>query len=401
MKRLALLAALAVPLAAAASAQPARDAELVDAVLEAVQIEQLADAITGGISQGLPASAEEMFSVGALEDTLRAHLLADGRTGDLRDILAFLESSANQALMERGRQFVDEQAADPTWAATLMQRAQDPKKGAVADEALVRRFVRAQGTRERMPKMMRRLILAVADAVPEMAASLEADGGLDALMGEFDESTLGQMEDLQVATLRAAYVGLPDDVLVQASAFYESPAGRYFGDVTAEAAMDVMIPAFAVYMASVRSQVAERVVECAEWSGGECVQEIELGIVEADPDDLAPTRPDGPYEVAEVQPELVGGLAALQRTVVYPESARLGGAEGTVVVQFVVDEEGAVTQPEVIRSPDPRLSQAALDAVRQQRFTPGMDQGRPVKVRFALPIKFRLTGDEPEGDGGP
>ena len=96
------------------------------------------------------------------------------------------------------------------------------------------------------------------------------------------------------------------------------------------------------------------------------------------------------FEVAEVQPELVGGLEALQGAVEYPESARRAGVEGQVVVQFVVDEGGAVTDPVVVRSPDDRLSAAALAAVRGARFRPGRQRGRPVKVRFAVPITFRL-----------
>lgn len=95
-------------------------------------------------------------------------------------------------------------------------------------------------------------------------------------------------------------------------------------------------------------------------------------------------------EVAEVQPELIGGLEGLQRRVTYPEEARRAGAEGQVVVQFVVDERGQVVDPVVLRSADDRLSDAALEAVRDSRFTPGMQRGRPVKVRFSVPVTFRL-----------
>jgi TonB family protein len=101
-------------------------------------------------------------------------------------------------------------------------------------------------------------------------------------------------------------------------------------------------------------------------------------------------------DVAEVQPELIGGLEALAAGVVYPELARRAGIEGQVVVQFIVDETGGVTEPVVLRSPSPLLSEAALHAVGGVRFTPGAQDGRPVKVRFAVPIAFRLTDSEPE-----
>ena len=96
------------------------------------------------------------------------------------------------------------------------------------------------------------------------------------------------------------------------------------------------------------------------------------------------------YEVAEVQPELVGGLEALQEAVEYPESARREGVEGRVVVQFVVDEAGRVLDPVAVRSPDARLAEAAVEAVRRAAFRPGRQRGRPVKVRFSLPVTFRL-----------
>jgi TonB family protein len=101
-------------------------------------------------------------------------------------------------------------------------------------------------------------------------------------------------------------------------------------------------------------------------------------------------------EVAEVQPELMGGMAALAEDVVYPEDARVAGVEGTVVVQFVVIERGEVVAPVAVRSPSEVLSEAALAAVHQQTFTPGLVDGLPVKVRFAVPITFRLAASEPD-----
>ena len=101
------------------------------------------------------------------------------------------------------------------------------------------------------------------------------------------------------------------------------------------------------------------------------------------------------FEVAEVQPELVGGLAALQERVVYPPLAREAGIEGQVVVQFVVNEQGRVEDAVVLRSPDDLLSRASLEAVEGLEFRPGREGGIPVAVRFAVPVTFRLPG----GDG--
>ena len=108
------------------------------------------------------------------------------------------------------------------------------------------------------------------------------------------------------------------------------------------------------------------------------------------PNPPEPEVEDRVFEVAEVQPELIGGLAGLQGRVEYPEFARRAGVEGQVVVQFVVDERGNVVDPVVLRSPNDLLAEAALKAVRESQFKPGQQRGRPVKVRFAVPVTFRL-----------
>ncbi len=111
------------------------------------------------------------------------------------------------------------------------------------------------------------------------------------------------------------------------------------------------------------------------------------------PPEPEPTEPDI-FEVAEVQPELIGGLEGLQGRVFYPPDARAANVQGQVVLQFVVNEQGAVEDARVLRSPDDRLSEAALAAVRASRFTPGRQRGEPVKVRFAVPVTFRLPSDQ-------
>lgn len=96
------------------------------------------------------------------------------------------------------------------------------------------------------------------------------------------------------------------------------------------------------------------------------------------------------FVVVEQEPVLIDGLEGLQRRVVYPEFARQAGVQGTVYVQFVVDQTGTVTEPVVLRSPNALLSEAALAAVRTARFEPGQQRGRPVKVRYQLPVRFTL-----------
>jgi TonB family protein len=104
--------------------------------------------------------------------------------------------------------------------------------------------------------------------------------------------------------------------------------------------------------------------------------------------------------IVEDQPELVGGMKALQEAVSYPELAKEAGIEGRVIVQFVVDENGTVTNPEITRGVHKLLNEAALQAVKQQEFKPGQQQGEPVKVQMSLPVTFRLDDGSESGSGG-
>ena len=96
------------------------------------------------------------------------------------------------------------------------------------------------------------------------------------------------------------------------------------------------------------------------------------------------------FVVVEEMPELIGGLASIQSNIEYPEMARRAGIEGRVYVQFIVNERGEVEDPRVIRGIGGGADEEALRAVRQAKFRPGMQRGRPVRVQYSLPVVFRL-----------
>ncbi|MCH8569124.1 MAG: energy transducer TonB [Balneolales bacterium] len=108
------------------------------------------------------------------------------------------------------------------------------------------------------------------------------------------------------------------------------------------------------------------------------------------PPDSADEEPEV-FVIVEQMPELIGGIAELQRHVVYPELARRAGIQGRVVVQFIIDEQGYVRSPQIIRSIGGGCDEAAIAALQKVRFTPGMQRGRPVKVQYTIPVQFRLT----------
>ena len=107
-----------------------------------------------------------------------------------------------------------------------------------------------------------------------------------------------------------------------------------------------------------------------------------------------PPRDDEPeddfFVVVEQMPQLRGGLGALQRKVSYPEMARRAGIEGRVTVQFIVNEQGRVENPRVIRGIGGGCDEEAIRVVQSAKFTPGYQRGRPVRVKYTLPIVFQL-----------
>lgn len=96
------------------------------------------------------------------------------------------------------------------------------------------------------------------------------------------------------------------------------------------------------------------------------------------------------FVVVEQMPDLIGGLGALQKKIKYPEIARKAGVEGRVILQFIVDENGNVSDPVVARGIGAGCDEEALRVVRDAKFKPGRQRGKSVKVKMSLPITFKL-----------
>ncbi len=107
------------------------------------------------------------------------------------------------------------------------------------------------------------------------------------------------------------------------------------------------------------------------------------------------------FQVVEEQPMFPGGMQEmmkfLQQNIKYPKEAQEQGKQGRVIVQFVVNKDGSITGDSVVRSVDPLLDAEALRVVRSMpNWTPGKQKGKPVRVRFTLPVTFHLNGDAPK-----
>lgn len=97
------------------------------------------------------------------------------------------------------------------------------------------------------------------------------------------------------------------------------------------------------------------------------------------------------FVAVEEMPELQGGIGELQQKINYPEMARKAGVEGQVIVQFVVDENGNVLDPRVLRGIGAGCDEEALRVVKEANFTPGQQRGESVRVKMSLPIRFQLN----------
>ncbi len=75
---------------------------------------------------------------------------------------------------------------------------------------------------------------------------------------------------------------------------------------------------------------------------------------------------------------------------IYPFELRKTGVTGTVVVEFIVDASGRVTEARAISSPHPDLSKAAVAAILQAEYKPGIRKGKPVATRMQVPLTFDL-----------
>ncbi len=107
-------------------------------------------------------------------------------------------------------------------------------------------------------------------------------------------------------------------------------------------------------------------------------------------DDGGPRVKFIPYDQA---PDPIGGFAAIQRNVIYPEIAQEAGIEGTVVVQAFIDENGDVGTCNVLKGiPNTGLNEAAVTAIKKTKFKPALQRDRKVGVWISIPVVFKLKG---------
>lgn len=135
-------------------------------------------------------------------------------------------------------------------------------------------------------------------------------------------------------------------------------------------------------------------------------EELEIMDTEMSQDDIVDfsnlvfeeeTRDEGGeiFMIVEEMPEFPGGPEALQRylsqSVRYPVIAQENGIQGRVYIQFVINQNGEVTNATILRGVDPSLDREALRVVEAMpKWKPGKQRNRPVRVSYTVPINFVL-----------
>ena len=102
------------------------------------------------------------------------------------------------------------------------------------------------------------------------------------------------------------------------------------------------------------------------------------------------------FDVVEVMPQYPGGQIAMLKYIMenikYPEQAMKEGIQGRVTVRFIVEKDGSISDVKPILSVHPLLNKEAVRVVESMpKWTPGKQNGKPVRVRFNVPVMFKLN----------
>jgi protein TonB len=108
-----------------------------------------------------------------------------------------------------------------------------------------------------------------------------------------------------------------------------------------------------------------------------------------------PEKEEEIFQVVEDDPQFPGGMAELmkflQKNIKYPPVCQEQGIQGRVIVQFVVNTDGSIVDANVVKSVNPHLDKEALRVVgTMPKWQPGKQRGKAVRVRFTLPVNFRI-----------
>ncbi|NDV58731.1 M56 family metallopeptidase [Bacteroides sp. 519] len=104
---------------------------------------------------------------------------------------------------------------------------------------------------------------------------------------------------------------------------------------------------------------------------------------------------DGIFQIVEKMPQFPGGQTALMNylntNIVYPEAAKANKVQGRVIVQFVVNKNGDVENPVIVRPVNPELDTETIRVIKSMpKWIPGEQDGTPVNCKYTVPVQFKL-----------
>ena len=139
--------------------------------------------------------------------------------------------------------------------------------------------------------------------------------------------------------------------------------------------------------ADIEEDIMASTEDQAEW-----VDLNEYDVVEVEPE----PEEEAPFMVVEDMPEFPGGTAALleylRKNIKYPAICRENNIQGRVIVSFVVNKDGAIVDPEVVKSVNPSLDKEAVRVISTMpNWKPGMQRGKAVRVKYTVPVNFRMN----------
>ena len=105
---------------------------------------------------------------------------------------------------------------------------------------------------------------------------------------------------------------------------------------------------------------------------------------------------EGAFDVVEQMPEFPGGsielMKFLSENIKYPEAASKAGTQGRVVAQFIVEADGSITNVKVLKKVSDEIDAEAVRVIKAMpKWKPGMQKGQPVRVKYTIPVTFRLN----------
>ena len=124
-------------------------------------------------------------------------------------------------------------------------------------------------------------------------------------------------------------------------------------------------------------------------ANGKDIADLKQVVTQAEPE------PEKVFDMVEQMPTFPGGqqelMSYLGKNIKYPTISQEMGSAGRVIVQFVVDKDGSISNPEVVRGVDAYLDKEAIRVISSMpKWRPGVQNGKKVRVKYTVPVVFRL-----------